>query len=111
MIDAKVAKWERGLNRLDSMERVEVMSNMSIIEGAINKMVRAIIEGNNIDVVNHVILDGDYAEKCLVRWMEICDDKGWEFRARKGSDDYTRVHAGAMGLEVSCYEINLRLRY
>lgn len=113
MMDAKEAKWFRMFNRLDVNDQRNVGENMSRLSNSIEKMERAIVEGSNIDSVNHVILEGNYAEKCIVRWIEICNDKGWELRVRKSSEDYTRDCTGscAMDIKVSCYEINLRLKY
>ena len=111
MMDAKEAKWFRMFNRLDANDQRDVGENMSKLSNAIDKMVKAIVNSGNVDAYAHISLEGELSEKCLVRWIEICKDKGWELRVRLPNEESARVSAGAMLGAVKVYELNLRLKY
>lgn len=111
MMDAKEAKWFRMFNRLGVNDQRDVGENMSKLSNAIDKMEKAIVEGFFTDAYCHVSLEGEISEKCLVRWMEICNDKGWELKVRAPDEERARVSAGAMLGVLRVYELNLRLRY
>lgn len=110
-MDAKEAKWVRMFNRLDVNDQRDVGENMSSLSKSVDKMINAIVNGSNVDAYCHVFLEGELSEKCLVRWIEICNDKGWELRVRLLDEESSRVSAGAMLGVVKVYELNLRLVY
>jgi hypothetical protein len=111
MIDSKEAKWIRMFNRLDVNDQRDVGENMSKLSNAIDKMVKVIVNGGNVDAYAHISLEGELSEKCLVRWIEICKDKGWELRVRLPDEESARVSAGAMFGVTKVYDLNLRLVY
>ena len=110
-MDAKEAKWFRMFNGLNVNDQRDVGENMSSLSKAVEKMERAIVKGGNIDAYSHVSLEGEISEKCLVRWIEICKDKGWELKVRVPDEESARVSTGAMLGILRVYELNLRLVY
>ena len=74
MMDAKEAKWFRMFNRLGVNDQRDVGENLSKLSNAIDKMERAIVEGGNIDAVNHVIcVLRDNFQRKLNNWLNQCD--------------------------------------